>query len=494
MQTPIGSVGVLQAGTVCPMGRPIVRVLIVDDYEPWRRFIRLTLLAYDKLQVLGEVSDGLEAVEKARQLQPDLILLDIGLPHLNGIEAARRIREGSPRSKILFVSENRAWEIAEEALRVGTSGYVVKSGAASELLTAIWAVLEGKQFLSPSLSGHSLSHPAEPKPSNILDSPQTVALRTRPRFALQKIFIGPHGLRAGWRVLIFFGILFAVGLCLRPLGKMGGNTNPRLAVPPGPMLVGEFLRAVAVLIATGIMARFIDRKPWGYFGMPLRNAFRSSFWIGAASGIGLLALQLEIMCSCGWFDYGTVQLHGGAIVEYGLMWAFMFLFVGIEEEATLRGYVQRVTTDGLSFLPGNWSFWASAVLFSLLFAAAHLANPGENKFGLIMVFIDGIVMCFSLWRTGNLWFAIGNHAAWDWGQTFVFGTPNSGLHGKHALMNPVFHGPTLLAGGTEGPEGSVLVLLSEALMAALIAVIYRKRKFPVLPDQIRIGEVRASQK
>jgi len=73
---------------------------------------------------------------------------------------------------------------------------------------------------------------------------------------------------------------------------------------------------------------------------------------------------------------------------------------------------------------GGWSFWTSAVLFSIVFAAVHLSNPGENKFGIAMVFIGGLIMCFTLWRTGNLWFAIGNHAAWDWGQTFMFGTPN----------------------------------------------------------------------
>src|SRR5215469_8874370 len=110
-----------------------IRVLVVDDYEPWRRFIRLTLQAYEKLQITGEASDGLEAVRKAQQLQPDLILLDIALPTLNGIEVARQIRKVSPSSKILFVSENRAWEIAEEVLRVGGSGYVVKSDAAGEL-------------------------------------------------------------------------------------------------------------------------------------------------------------------------------------------------------------------------------------------------------------------------------------------------------------------------------------------------------------------------
>jgi DNA-binding NarL/FixJ family response regulator len=130
----------------------------VDDYEPWRRFIRLTLLAYEKLQVIGEVCDGLEAVPKAQELQPDLILLDIGLPKLNGIEAARRIREVSPKSKILFVSENRDWDTAEEALRAGGCGYVVKSDAARELLSAVEAVLQGKQSLSPSLAGDRLAN------------------------------------------------------------------------------------------------------------------------------------------------------------------------------------------------------------------------------------------------------------------------------------------------------------------------------------------------
>jgi DNA-binding NarL/FixJ family response regulator len=133
------------------MGRSIIRVLIVDDYEPWRRFIRLTLLAYERLQVIGEACDGLEAVPKAQELQPDLILLDIGLPHLNGIEAARKIREVSPESKILFVSENRSLDIVEKALSTGASGYVLKADGATELLAAVGAILQGKQFMSAQL-------------------------------------------------------------------------------------------------------------------------------------------------------------------------------------------------------------------------------------------------------------------------------------------------------------------------------------------------------
>ena len=134
---------------------------MVDDYEPWRRFVLTTLQKQLTLQIIGEAVDGLEAVQKAQQLQPDLILLDIGLPTLNGIEAARRIRELSPKSKILFVSENRSWDIAEEALRTGAGGYVVKSDAVGELLPAVSAVLGGKRFVSASLSGNDLTHPKD---------------------------------------------------------------------------------------------------------------------------------------------------------------------------------------------------------------------------------------------------------------------------------------------------------------------------------------------
>jgi DNA-binding NarL/FixJ family response regulator len=109
-----------------------------------------------ELNIIGQVSDGLEAVQQAQTLQPGLILLGIALPTLNGIEAARRIRKVSPGSKILFVSENRCVDIAEEGLSTGAGGYVVKSDAASELLPAVDAVLKGKRFVSASLDGRDL--------------------------------------------------------------------------------------------------------------------------------------------------------------------------------------------------------------------------------------------------------------------------------------------------------------------------------------------------
>ena len=105
------------------------------------------------MQVVGEVSDGIEAVQKAQELKPDLIVLDIGLPHLNGIEASRQIRRVSPKSKILILTENRLPEIAALSLLVGANGYVVKSDAATELLIALEVILEGRQFVSARLTG-----------------------------------------------------------------------------------------------------------------------------------------------------------------------------------------------------------------------------------------------------------------------------------------------------------------------------------------------------
>jgi DNA-binding NarL/FixJ family response regulator len=126
----------------------LVRILVVDDYEPFRRFLCSMLTRKADLQIIGEALDGLEAVQKAEELQPDLIVLDIGLPTLNGIEAARQIRKFAPESKIIFVSQESSPDVVQEALGLGTCGYVVKSQAQRELLAAVDAVLEGRRFVS----------------------------------------------------------------------------------------------------------------------------------------------------------------------------------------------------------------------------------------------------------------------------------------------------------------------------------------------------------
>jgi DNA-binding NarL/FixJ family response regulator len=145
-----------------------VRVLVVDDHEAFRRFICSTLGKNPELEIVAEAADGLEAVQKAEELQPPLIVLDIGLPKLNGIEAGRRIRKLSPNSKIIFVSLESSPDVVQEALDLGALGYVAKARAGTELLVAVEEVLGGRQFLSSGLSGHRLAGAAE---SHAIDSP-----------------------------------------------------------------------------------------------------------------------------------------------------------------------------------------------------------------------------------------------------------------------------------------------------------------------------------
>jgi len=160
-----------------------VRVVVVEDHEQFRRFICSTLERAPELQIIGVVSDGLAAVQKAEELQPDLILLDIGLPNLNGIEAARRIRKLSPESKILFVSQESSADVVREALGTGASGYIVKTDAGRELLEGVSAVLRGELFVGRRFAGHDFTgvsdarvSEGDPSPSNFAPLQQKVEI------------------------------------------------------------------------------------------------------------------------------------------------------------------------------------------------------------------------------------------------------------------------------------------------------------------------------
>ena len=130
------------------MATSSLRLLVVDDFEPFRRVVASILQEQPELQIVCEVSDGLKAVQRAEELQPDLILLDIGLPNLNGIEAASRIRQVAPGAKIIFLTQNSDREIVAAALRTGAHGYVLKKDAARELLAGVAGVLAGNDFVS----------------------------------------------------------------------------------------------------------------------------------------------------------------------------------------------------------------------------------------------------------------------------------------------------------------------------------------------------------
>ena len=157
------------------MATSSIRVLVVDDFEPFRRVVCSILQIKLEFRTIVEASDGVEAIELAQALQPDLILLDIGLPKLNGIEAARRIRELAPRSKILFVSQESSVEVVQTAFSLGASGYVVKKDAGSELLTAVDAVLRGERFVGGRFAGHDFTGASDAGASERLRSNSVLA-------------------------------------------------------------------------------------------------------------------------------------------------------------------------------------------------------------------------------------------------------------------------------------------------------------------------------
>ena len=129
-------------------------ILLVDDFEPWRRFVSSALKHEPQLRIVCQVTDGMDAVKKCEELRPDLVLLDIGLPTLNGIEAARKIRRLSPKTKIIFVSQESSVDIVQEVFSLGAWGYVVKSDAQMELLLAINTILGGRKFVGSRFAGH----------------------------------------------------------------------------------------------------------------------------------------------------------------------------------------------------------------------------------------------------------------------------------------------------------------------------------------------------
>ena len=137
-----------QDGKSATGGSAAIRILLVDDYEPWRHFVVSKVNKMSGLEIVGEVADGIEAIEEALELRPDLILLDIGLPNLSGIEVARRVAEMLPRTKIIFLTQNSDKELMAQCLSNGGMGYLVKGDAGGELLPAIEAVMQGSQYIS----------------------------------------------------------------------------------------------------------------------------------------------------------------------------------------------------------------------------------------------------------------------------------------------------------------------------------------------------------
>jgi CAAX protease family protein len=275
--------------------------------------------------------------------------------------------------------------------------------------------------------------------------------------AAEEIFKGPNGLRAGWRLLIFLVLFLAVALGLQfvlhhiPALHAWEQAQPKNQMTPGVMVLGEGVAAFSLFLAAFFMT-LIEKRNFADYYLPPQQAFGKRFWQGVPYGFAMVSLLIAVIAAFRGFSIEGMALEGGAIVKYGLLYALVFFLVGFFEEFSFRGYMQSTLGSGIGF-------WPAAIILSILFGAIHLGNTGEAWFGALMAGSFGFLAAFALSRTGNIWFPLGIHAAWDWGETYFYSVPDSGFMAQGHLLNSTFHGPTWLTGGSVGPEGSVFALL-----------------------------------
>lgn len=238
-------------------------------------------------------------------------------------------------------------------------------------------------------------------------------------------------------------------------------------------LVTKCIAAFFALLATWIVSR-MENRPLSDYGIPPRQALGLRFWEGSAWGFAMLSALLLLLRLSGNFRIDSVALRPREFLMYALGWAIAFWAVAIAEEFGFRGYLLFVASRRIRF-------WPAAIALSVGFAAAHIPNPGETLIGILQVLGTGLLFCFMIRRTGNLWFALGYHAAWDWAQTFFYGTPDSGLVGDHRFLNSTVLGPAWIGGGSTGPEGSIVALVALAVCALLIHARFPRAMYPDRP-------------
>ena len=330
-------------------------------------------------------------------------------------------------------------------------------------------------------------------PSSLNDTTLTPVESTPPRQSstLHKIFIGDDGLRAGWGLLIFIAMFFATAYCINAIGHKLYPAVPKdskaMSEAMGMarfMLIGESLQFLVVLLLTWIMSK-IERRPNSVYGFGDSRKF-SRFFAGLGWGVTCLSLLVLVLWKTGMLVIDSRLLVGSDIIRYGAIWLVGFLFVGLFEEYVTRGYVQYTLARGLAGFyrwafktrhSGALGFWTSAVIFSFLFGFVHKSNPGESPVGLLSAGLVALVFCFSLWRTGSLWWAIGVHASWDWGQSFLYGVADSGLMVQHHLLATHPAGKVILSGGSTGPEGSIFILPILVLMSLIVIFTLPRAKY-----------------
>ncbi len=326
---------------------------------------------------------------------------------------------------------------------------------------------------SPASQQDASPAPRSSSPLSAMQEDSTLAedRRETALSSFAEIFGGPDGLYPGARWLIYIAMAFILfGLFTSLINEL----QPQ-KIPVWWSMIGEIRMMLAAILPGFAMAR-IEGRRFGDFGLPARDAFGRNFWVGAIWGIASLAVLMLVFRVLGVFSFGTLDLHGTRILKFGFYYAVFFLITAVFEDFLMRGYSQWVLAQGMHF-------WPAAAMLSVLFGLMHLANPGEAKIGIAAVVVIGFFFCLTLRRTGTLWWAVGFHMSWDWGESYLFSVPDSGGIATGHLLNSSFHGPDWLTGGAVGPEGSYLLFFLIAALWLLFTRAYPEVRYGGLGSQ-----------
>ena len=289
----------------------------------------------------------------------------------------------------------------------------------------------------------------------------------KPLSLAHRIFIGKQGIRAGWSIGIFilFLALLTFIFTFPTLYLLGKLNLPENNTQPIQSCATEFAGFLGLLGASMYMA-FLEHKPFISFGLEGTKRFKKFFY-GALSGVAALSVLVLALNLCGFLFFEGQKIFGWEAVQYAFGWGVAFLFTGLYEEYLLRGYLLSTLSRGIGF-------WWSALILSIAFGCMHLANKGESPVGIFSAIIAGLVFCISLWYLKNLWWAIGFHASWDWAQSYLWGTADSGRVMQGHLFSVHPEGNILWSGGATGPEGSILVIPLLLFIALLMWIVWSR--------------------
>ena len=366
-------------------------------------------------------------------------------------------------------------------------------------------------------------HPRPEEPPQLLPDQELPHARSinrleSPHVGLDRIFIGPQGLRAGWSILLFAAFFYIfreiVGTVFFAAGLIDKNRDDSAI----SLLIGELIPFLALVGAAWFMALLEGRRILSYHLAGKYRAVR--FLVGAAAGFAALSLLVGALAWGGWLQLSSSTLSPTDAWRNAVLWGCVFLVVGSVEEGLFRCYGLFTLHRGINFwwalvtqiaiclflamrhgdhgawgvylasllglfpclmihmsaAPHDGSFWQAAWVTSTVFGLYHTANGGENWIGVFAAASIGFVFCVSVRVTGSAWWAIGCHAAWDWAETYFYGTADSGLRGQGHLLSASPMGNPVWSGATDGPEGSLLVLAVILLLLLGLLALYGRTR------------------